>query len=189
MLGMVNDLIDYANGRDADALSPQPVYTYALLDTVAQHGAALAARGGNAFSVEIAGNLPPVIELDDRRMQQVLGNLLDNAAKFTEHGTIRLTVTGRADAAAPRRWNLRFAIADSGCGIAAADRARVFEPFVRALEDDHRPGIGLGLHRQALDHAHGRHAAPRRAGHGNHRRHGTARQRDGRSGDQQPAHA
>lgn len=145
MLGMVNDLIDYANGRDADALSPQPVYTYALLDTVAQHGAALAARGGNAFSVEIAGNLPPVIELDDRRMQQVLGNLLDNAAKFTEHGTIRLTVTGRADAAAPRRWNLCFAIADSGCGIAAADQARVFEPFVRALEDDHRPGIGLGL--------------------------------------------
>ncbi|MCP3019028.1 7TM-DISM domain-containing protein [Cupriavidus basilensis] len=145
MLGMVNDLIDYANGRDADALSPQPAYTYAMLDTVSQHGAALAARGGNTFSVDIVGDLPPVIELDDRRMQQVLGNLLDNAAKFTERGTIRLTVTGHVVDAALRRWNLRFSIADSGCGIASADQARVFEPFVRALQDDHRPGIGLGL--------------------------------------------
>lgn len=145
MLGMVNDLIDYANGRAAEALSPQPVYTYALLDTVAQHGAALAVRGGNAFSVDIAGDLPPVIELDDRRMQQVLGNLLDNAAKFTERGTIGLTVTGRVVDTTHRRWSLCISVADSGCGIATEDQARIFEPFVRALQGDHRPGIGLGL--------------------------------------------
>nr|WP_244108916.1 ATP-binding protein [Burkholderia anthina] len=145
MLGMVNDLIDYAKGRDADALSPRPVYTYALLDAVSQHGEALAARGGNAFFLKVVGDVPPVIELDDQRMQQVLGNLLDNAAKFTDHGTIALTIHAHPAADAQRKWHLRFSISDDGCGIAAADHTRVFEPFVRAREDDHRPGIGLGL--------------------------------------------
>ncbi|MBN3781034.1 response regulator [Burkholderia sp. Ac-20345] len=145
MLGMVNDLIDYASGRDADALSPSTVYTYALLDTVSQHGSALAARRGNTFSVDVVGDLPPVIELDDRRMQQVLGNLLDNAAKFTDHGAIRLAVSARIIDTAGRRWSLRFVVADSGCGIAMGDQERVFDPFVRALKNDYRPGIGLGL--------------------------------------------
>lgn len=145
MLGMVNDLIDYARGHEADTLSPQPVYTYAFLDAVSQHGDALANRSANEFSLNVVGDLPPVIELDEQRMHQVLGNLLDNAAKFTNHGSILLTVSADPVDSTQRRWNLRFSISDSGCGIAVVDHERVFEPFVRVGEHNHRPGIGLGL--------------------------------------------
>ncbi|CAG9200470.1 TPA: response regulator [Burkholderia vietnamiensis] len=145
MLGMVNDLIDYARGRDADTLSSLPVYTYALLDVVSQHGVALANRSANKFSLNVVGPLPPVVELDERRMHQVLGNLLDNAAKFTNHGKIQLTVSADRLDVMQRRWNLRFSVSDNGCGIASVDHQRIFEPFVRLGEHNHRPGIGLGL--------------------------------------------
>ncbi|QKM51908.1 Virulence sensor protein BvgS (plasmid) [Burkholderia glumae] len=145
MLGMVNDLIDYARGREADTLSPRPVYTYALLDVVSQHGDALAKRSANEFSLNVVGDLPPIIELDEQRMHQVLDNLLDNAAKFTSHGRIVLTVSANRFDGARGRCNLRFSISDNGCGVAIADHERVFEPFVRVGEQNHRPGIGLGL--------------------------------------------
>lgn len=145
MLGMVNDLIDYAAGENPDTLRVEPVYVHALLETVGQQGATLAARSGNAFGLDIAGELPPVLELDGRRLQQMIGNLLDNAAKFTRDGTIRLAVESRVTDAARHLYLLALSVSDSGCGIAPEDQARIFEPFTRLDGARHTPGIGLGL--------------------------------------------
>ena len=83
------------------------------------------------------------VRADERRLKQVLVNLLTNAVKFThDGGSARLTVT--AEAAAER---LVFAVSDTGIGIAAADLPRLFQPFSQldsALNRRHT-GTGLGL--------------------------------------------
>jgi signal transduction histidine kinase len=86
----------------------------------------------------------PVVPLDtcvwaDRdRLRQILVNLLGNAAKFTESGTIELWAEGADD-------RIRIAVRDTGPGIAPEDQARIFEPF-RQVEGAHaKLGVGLGL--------------------------------------------
>lgn len=91
---------------------------------------------GLAFSYRLAPNLPGIVAIDETRLRQVLLNLLANAVKYTERGTVAFSVT-RIGAVA------EFAIADSGPGIAPADRARIFEPFERGATNV--PGTGLGL--------------------------------------------
>lgn len=144
MLSMVNDLIDYAGGNHPETLHPKPIYVHALLDAVRQNGTALAANNHNTFRIDIDGELPPVLELDGKRVEQILGNLIDNAAKFTERGTIRLKVSCRKTKADDHLYELTLSVSDTGVGIDHEDQERIFEPFIR-IGESHRPGIGLGL--------------------------------------------
>jgi signal transduction histidine kinase/CheY-like chemotaxis protein len=148
MLAMVNDLIDYASGGEPDALQSAPVYLHALLDSIAQEGAELARRRGNRFTFSIERPLPPVLQLDAKGLRRVLGNLLDNAAKYTTDGTVELLVDCRRDAQPVQPGapvDLTFVVRDTGLGIAPEDQQRIFEPF-RRLDTAHtQPGIGLGL--------------------------------------------
>lgn len=149
MLAMVDDLIDYARGDQSDAPQPAPVYIHALLQAIGQEGAALAQRRLNRFSLQIAPGLPGVLVVDARRLHRILGNLLDNAAKYTERGRITLRVEWQDGAAqgskAPATGLLDITVSDTGCGIAAHHHARIFEPFERADADRGQPGIGMGL--------------------------------------------
>jgi signal transduction histidine kinase len=85
------------------------------------------------------GRLPEWIHADERRLRQVLINLISNAIKFTAQGEVRVRLLWRDPIA-------EFEISDTGIGIAEPDLARIFEPFqrVRAPGQD-IPGIGLGL--------------------------------------------
>ncbi len=80
-----------------------------------------------------------VVVTDRERVSQVLMNLLDNAAKFTERGTIRLEVNAR-----PERGVLEFAVSDTGIGIRKGNEEKIFERF-RQL-DPSVNGCGLGLY-------------------------------------------
>jgi signal transduction histidine kinase/FixJ family two-component response regulator len=154
MLGLVNDLIDYAGGHNVHAVHSEPVYIYAMIDAVGQNAVGLAGRNRNAFSVDIQNDLPPVLELDGKRVQQILGNLIDNAAKFTSDGFIGLTIgclPAQADHGPPGggqhhgHYRLILSVSDTGCGIAPQDQATIFEPFSRLGSHAHHPGVGLGL--------------------------------------------
>jgi signal transduction histidine kinase len=72
------------------------------------------------------------------KLKQVALNLLTNAAKYTKVGQIELAMTAHGD----NQWRLR--VSDTGVGIGASDRERVFKEFERATDDD-IPGAGLGL--------------------------------------------
>jgi PAS domain S-box-containing protein len=85
-------------------------------------------------------SLPVAIETDDRRLRQVLLNLLDNAIKFTDRGEIRLTVKRIQ----PTR--IRFEIADMGIGMSAEQQSAIFQPFAQVADLPRRHGgAGLGL--------------------------------------------
>ncbi len=92
---------------------------------------------GIGFEYRAAENLPRAVAIDETRLRQVLINLLSNAVKFTDRGTVSLEI-------AKRGLVTEFAVADTGRGIAAADLARIFEPFERAGAGATQ-GIGLGL--------------------------------------------
>ena len=66
----------------------------------------------------------------------MLGNLLENAVKFTEKGHIRLTLSSDAT-------NCHFTVEDTGCGISEEDAKHIFERFMKV--DEFKEGLGLGL--------------------------------------------
>lgn len=145
MLSMVNDLIDYAAGAGSQSLRMSPEYVHALLDAVAKESAPLAARQHNQFVLRVSDTVPAVLDMDGKRVRQVLSNLIDNAAKFTRSGVLTLTADYTAPGAGETAGRLALAVRDTGCGIAPQDRQRIFEPFQRLAAADNQPGVGLGL--------------------------------------------
>ncbi len=95
--------------------------------------------------VTIAQDLPEVVIGDTMRLRAALENLIDNAVKFTERGTVRLDVG--SDKAARDRIRLIFTVTDSGIGLSAAEIKRLFKPFEQASRTVARRfgGAGLGL--------------------------------------------
>jgi signal transduction histidine kinase/ActR/RegA family two-component response regulator len=92
---------------------------------------------GLAFAFALAPSVPARAHADERRLRQILGNLLSNAVRYTDRGTVRFTVAYRSDIAT-------FRVEDTGRGIAEADRERIFMPFER-VEDPSAPVMGTGL--------------------------------------------
>ncbi len=85
----------------------------------------------------------PVIDLDVRHVRQILFNLVGNAVKFTERGTVGVEGTfERTDAS---RGTLRFVVRDTGIGMSEKDLDGIFLPFVQAQNNSAQRGTGLGL--------------------------------------------
>ena len=83
--------------------------------------------------------LPVALHTDEKRLRQILINLLGNAVKFTEHGEVRLKIGYDGD-------DMRFQVEDTGPGIADADLDKIFQPFQQVGDVMHKAeGTGLGL--------------------------------------------
>ncbi len=98
-------------------------------------------------------DVPACVVIDEKRLRQVLLNLLGNAMKFTTSGQVRLQIRTVGETGDPRRTRLRFEVADTGPGIAARDQARIFEPFEQAGDARSRAagtGLGLAISRQLV---------------------------------------
>jgi len=116
-----------------------------LARAVAESLAGRAEGKGLQSEISIAANLPARARGDPLRLRSALENLIDNAIKFTERGSVKLVASA---ARAPRgRTRLVFTVSDSGIGIVASDLKKLFRPFVQASEDVARRygGAGLGL--------------------------------------------
>ena len=104
---------------------------------------------GLQLIIERDPGLPRHIQSDERKLRQVLVNLLGNAIKFTEKGhvTLRVMCKEREDSARASSLRLAFEIEDTGIGIASEDREKIFEPFMQANPEGTRAleGTGLGL--------------------------------------------
>ncbi|MFZ2989362.1 ATP-binding protein [Ideonella sp.] len=124
-------------------LAPQAVLLDGLIDEVTDLLAPVAHEKGLDFQVSKGADLPAAALLDGPRIKQVLHNLIGNALKFTEHGTVSLRVAVRPG---PTEL-LCFEVEDSGPGVPQALRKRIFDPFDQgALDADaRRSGTGLGL--------------------------------------------
>jgi PAS domain S-box-containing protein len=98
-----------------------------------------AASKGLALAVECSVELPRYVLGDAHHLKQVLINLLGNAVKYTEHGSVSLRVS-------PENGSVRFAVSDTGPGISAADQERIFQAFYQTEVGVAKgEGTGLGL--------------------------------------------
>ena len=97
-----------------------------------------------SLSAEYCGPIPSVIQSDATRLRQILMNLVGNAIKFTEVGSVRMVVR-LAESQGPTM--LQFDVVDTGIGINSEDLQRIFQPFTQAQASPNRHfgGSGLGL--------------------------------------------
>src|SRR6516225_2457744 len=116
-----------------------------LADALAASLAGRAEAKGLEHTADISAALPQAVIGDALRLRAALENLIDNAVKFTEHGSVRLGVT--CERAARGKARLIFTVTDSGIGLTAAEIKRLFRPFAQASEQVARNygGAGLGL--------------------------------------------
>jgi len=153
-LALIDDLLDYARSELLPfAVEPTPVRLRALIDDIAQYADTLAQRQHNRFELDVQGALPVGVHLDSKRFQQVLLNLLSNAAKYTRDGKIGLRVQARPRADS---WRLKFEVWDSGVGIDAQDQARIMQAFVQGASSTDGHGLGLAIARRIVQHMGGR---------------------------------
>ncbi|HAN78543.1 MAG TPA: hypothetical protein DCQ31_12650, partial [Bacteroidales bacterium] len=99
---------------------------------------------GLLLESELADNLPLFIRSDELKIKQILINLLGNAIKFTEKGSIKLVVTAYSTNN-KGEYLLKFKITDTGIGIAPDYLNKVFEPFFQIENNTSIKGTGLGL--------------------------------------------
>ncbi|XYH93327.1 AAA family ATPase [Sorangium sp. So ce1128] len=146
LLSLINDVLDLARIEAGKLeLDVTDVHLPTVLRTVGDLCRVRAKDKGLAFTVEQLG--PPLTwtRADERRLIQVLLNLLGNAIKFTAKGSVRLRVLVLADQR-PEGRTVRFEVEDTGAGIAPEHVGRIFESFVQVGDGKERAeGTGLGL--------------------------------------------
>ncbi|NRR28960.1 response regulator [Oxalobacteraceae bacterium] len=146
LLSLINDILDVAKIEAGKVtLSLEPVQCQQLMKEVSDTLRPLAQQKGLALEVELASE-PILIDTDRRALNQILINLANNAIKFTETGTVRLSLTQRRDDSG--QWLTEFSVADSGAGIREEDQARLFQAFSQldSTSTRHAEGAGLGLY-------------------------------------------
>ncbi len=144
LLALISDVLDFARiEQGALELEFSRVEVATLVDELAAMTMPLAQRNNNQMITLCPSDIGS-IRTDGCRLRQVLINLLSNAAKFTERGTIRLEVTTESRYGTD---GIRFAVIDTGIGIPREKQHKLFQPFSQLDESVTRryEGTGLGL--------------------------------------------
>jgi signal transduction histidine kinase/response regulator of citrate/malate metabolism len=147
LLGVLNDVLDYSKidaGRlELETIAFDPlVVVREVVDLLSPAAVARDNRIRQSWDPTAFG----LVRGDPTRLRQVMVNLIGNAIKFTEHGTITVTVT-RLEPSTPERLGIRFEVSDTGIGISPSVLPMLFHPFQQADATTSRRfgGTGLGL--------------------------------------------
>jgi len=145
LLKMINDILNMAK---IDAGRLKIVTTSFKLITVVREVTDMLQHWADEKELELivdyAADLPEWVETDALKLKQILINLLNNAVKFTNQGSISLRIDSL-----PQTTNmlktLLIEVKDTGIGISVTDQQRIFEPFMQVEDLNYQKGTGLGL--------------------------------------------
>ena len=154
LLGIINDLLDFSK-IEAGKLELENV-DMDLRRTIEDIVDLLAERA-HAKGLELACSIPPdlvtQVRGDPLRLGQVLTNLVGNAIKFTEHGSVLIRVAAVEET--PGHVTMRFEVEDTGVGISAEAQSRIFKEFAQADGSTTRKhggsGLGLAISKQLVE--------------------------------------
>jgi signal transduction histidine kinase/purine-cytosine permease-like protein len=141
LLSLIEGTLDMAHIESGKlTLNVKPMQFAELVHDIASLFELEAQAKGLAFRCEIEGSLPPLVRADEKRVRQILINLLGNALKFTAQGHVAMRVRYAREMAAVE-------IEDTGPGLSEPELNRIFEPFTRAVNVGAAApgGAGLGL--------------------------------------------
>jgi signal transduction histidine kinase/CheY-like chemotaxis protein len=142
LLVLLNDVLDYSKIEAGRMTFEHTSFAVrAICDDIHRVLAPAAQARGLTFNISFAGDVPDMLTGDPTRLRQILLNLTSNAVKFTERGGVDLSVSRAGEC------NVRFAVTDTGIGIAPDKIARLFDRFTQADSSTTRRygGSGLGL--------------------------------------------
>ena len=144
LLGLLNDILDFAKAEaDRMELRPAPFRLREHLDKLLRPLKHRALEKQISLEWEVDGDVPDSLLGDAGRLRQILINLVGNAEKFTDTGSVDLRVSLRGEHAG--RLRLLFVVSDTGVGIDPARWSEVFEPFKQLDAGSRRRGGGTGL--------------------------------------------
>ncbi|HOE43047.1 MAG TPA: ATP-binding protein, partial [Rhodoferax sp.] len=139
LLSLIEGTLDIAHIESGRlSLNVQPMQFAEFVSDIASLFELEAQAKGLTFRCDISNALPSVVRADEKRVRQILINLLGNALKFTTQGHVVLRLRHVRDMG-------HIEIEDTGPGFSPQERARIFEPFVRGESGNRQTGAGLGL--------------------------------------------
>ncbi|MBR4947367.1 MAG: response regulator [Clostridiales bacterium] len=145
LLAIVNDILDFSKIESGRMdLVESPYQLSSMLNDLSNMTLFKARDKGLDFIIDVDESLPDELFGDEMRVKQIFTNLLNNAVKYTEHGNIRLRLTGEKEEDVVI---LSASVRDTGIGIKTEDREKLFNKFQR-LDIEHNStieGSGLGL--------------------------------------------
>ncbi|MBN3907074.1 MAG: response regulator [Nostoc sp. NMS1] len=150
LLTLINDVLDLSK-IEARKLELYPVdfYLPAFIDSVTEICRIRAEQKVIAFHIELDPNLPTGIHADEKRLRQVLINLLSNAMKFTHQGSVTFkaqVIDQESTANGKTNYKIRFEVVDTGTGITPDQAEKIFQPFEQVGSQKRQSeGTGLGL--------------------------------------------
>lgn len=146
MLSLVNDLLDFSK-VEAGRLEfhEQPFDPRALCSSLVLMFEGAATNKGIALHCIVHDSVPETLLGDVARMRQIFSNILGNAVKFTDDGSIEFSLSTRPDPKRPKGIILHGTVSDSGPGIPDEDLERIFDSFVHLQKSSTEEGTGLGL--------------------------------------------
>jgi len=142
LLNLINDILDLSKIEAGHVdIRPETISVERLANNLKQLFNPVAENKRLTFDIDVAAECPAIIETDLQRLEQVLKNLLSNAFKFTETGTVGLSIRRAADG------QIALAVSDTGIGIHEEQQRSIFEAFHQADGTISRKygGTGLGL--------------------------------------------
>lgn len=143
LMALINDILDYSKIEAGKMeLHNEPIQVHSLIEQQVQLFRAQAEQKGLVLTAEVEDSLPRLIQVDVQRLRQVLSNLISNAIKFTDEGTIRLVVASETRHDQP--W-LVCRVIDSGIGIADAEQESLFNAYSQLACAQNRSAYGTGL--------------------------------------------
>ncbi len=140
LLGLIDEVLEISRIESGQSLAVQaPFDLMRLLASVEEMIRVRADGKALNFKVVYGPDLPDIVEGDEPHLKQVLINLLGNAVKYTDHGSVTLQIRRQG-------VDLVFEVTDTGPGISTEDQARIFQPFYQTGEGMAKgEGSGLGL--------------------------------------------
>lgn len=145
LMNLVNDVLDYTKLKEeAFDIRLKPSSLISILEEVRSLFISLADQKGITLQLQYR-MLSPFVKIDELRIKQVLTNLVNNALKFTDKGTIWLRCTQLESDSQANTSDFLIEVEDSGTGIPAGFEEKIFEEYFQTDEGSTKSGTGLGL--------------------------------------------
>lgn len=154
VLNIINDILDLSKVESGNiTLESIPFDLVDLVNQVMDLLGQQAIAKGLDLIIEISEGAPTSLNGDPLRLREVLVNLVNNAIKFTDEGTVQIRIEKIDET--DFYFNMRFEVADTGCGISREMHAKLFEPYEQADRSTTRlhggTGLGLSICRQLIE--------------------------------------
>jgi signal transduction histidine kinase/DNA-binding response OmpR family regulator len=148
LLGIINDILDLSKIESGNLeLTPVKYEVASLINDIMQLNSIRYENKPLEFKLEIDENIPSILVGDELRIKQILNNLLSNAFKYTEHGSVTLSVgaecVGRGGGAVS--VTLVFQVSDTGQGMTQKQVSKLFDEYTRFNMEANRTTEGAGL--------------------------------------------